>query len=199
MRLANKTALITGGNSGIGLATARRFVAEGARGVITGRNQATLDAAASELGPNAFAVVADATDIAATDAAIAKGAGKFGNYDVVFANAGIAVTVLTSDPDTSAFDVRLEAAISSGCGGVVCSVQEIERVHRAAAEFVTIVPGVRLAGEEVHDQARVGTPEAVARAGGDLLVVGRAVTAAPDPRAAARRISDAVREAFGAT
>src|SRR5437764_11741116 len=50
VRLANKTALITGGNSGIGLATARLFVAEGARVAITGRNQATLEAAAKELG-----------------------------------------------------------------------------------------------------------------------------------------------------
>ena len=90
MRLANKTALITGGNSGIGLATAKLFVAEGAKVVITGRNQATLDAAARELGPNALAVVADATDIAATEAAIRKGAEKFGKYDILFANAGIA-------------------------------------------------------------------------------------------------------------
>ena len=90
MRLANKTAFITGGNGGIGLATAKVFVAEGARVVITGRNRETLDAAATELGPNAFAVVADATDIAATEAAIKKGADKFGNYDILFANAGIA-------------------------------------------------------------------------------------------------------------
>ena len=76
MRLANKTALITGGNSGIGLATARLFVAEGAKVVITGRNQATLDAAAKELGPNALALVADATDIAATEAAIRQGGRK---------------------------------------------------------------------------------------------------------------------------
>ena len=89
MRLANKTALITGGNSGIGLATAKLFVAEGAKVVITGRNQATLDAAAKELGPNALALVADATDIAATEAAFAKGAAKFGKYDILFANAGI--------------------------------------------------------------------------------------------------------------
>ena len=89
MRLRNKTALITGGNSGIGLATAKLFVAEGARVIITGRNQATLDAAAKELGPNAFAVVADANDVAATEAAIKKGVDKFGKLDIVFANAGI--------------------------------------------------------------------------------------------------------------
>src|SRR5207245_10632557 len=89
MRLANKTALITGGNSGIGLATARVFVAEGARVVITGRNQATLEAAGWEVGPNAFAVVADGTDIVATEAAIGEGAGKFGTYGIGFANAGI--------------------------------------------------------------------------------------------------------------
>ena len=89
MRLANKTAFITGGNSGIGLATARLFVAEGARVAITGRNQATLDAAARELGSNALAVTADATDIAATEQAIKQAVEKFGKLDVVFANAGI--------------------------------------------------------------------------------------------------------------
>ena len=90
MRLANKTALITGGNSGIGLATARLFVAEGARVAITGRNQATLEAAAKELGPNALSIVADATDIAATEKAVKQAVEKFGKLDIVFANAGIA-------------------------------------------------------------------------------------------------------------
>ena len=71
-RLANKTALITGGNSGIGLATTKLFVAEGARVIITGRNKETLEAAAEELGPSSFAVVADATDVAATEAAIRR-------------------------------------------------------------------------------------------------------------------------------
>src|SRR5882724_5319267 len=89
MRLANKTALITGGNSGLGLATAKLFVAEGAKVIITGRNQETLRAAAKELGPNALAVVADATDVAATEAAIRQGVEKFGKLDIVFANAGI--------------------------------------------------------------------------------------------------------------
>src|SRR5712671_6678615 len=89
VRLANKTALITGGNSGIGLVTAKLFVAEGAKVVITGRNKQTLEAAAKELGPNALAVVADATDVVATEAAIRQGVEKFGKLDIVFANAGI--------------------------------------------------------------------------------------------------------------
>jgi orotidine-5'-phosphate decarboxylase len=104
----------------------------------------------------------------------------------------IAVTVLTSDPDAGAFDVRLANAIDAGCGGVVCSVQEIERVHAARPDFVTIVPGVRFADGAVHDQARVGTPESVVLAGGDVLVIGRAVTRSGDPRAAAQRVSDAI-------
>jgi NAD(P)-dependent dehydrogenase (short-subunit alcohol dehydrogenase family) len=89
MRLKNKTAFITGGNSGIGLATAKLFVAEGARVAITGRNQATLEAAAKELGPNALAIVADATDIEATEKAIKQAVEKFGKLDILFANAGI--------------------------------------------------------------------------------------------------------------
>jgi NAD(P)-dependent dehydrogenase (short-subunit alcohol dehydrogenase family) len=89
MRLANKTALITGGNSGLGLATAKLFVAEGAKVAITGRNRDTLAAAAKEIGPNALALNADVTDVAATEAAIKKAADKFGKLDILFANAGI--------------------------------------------------------------------------------------------------------------
>ena len=105
-RLANKTALITGGNSGIGLATAKLFVAEGARVIITGRNKETLEAAAKELGPNAFAVVADATDVAATEAAIKQGVEKFGKLDIVFANAGIPGRTPIGGTTLAAFEQR---------------------------------------------------------------------------------------------
>ena len=89
MRLANKAALITGGSSGIGLATARLFLKEGARVAITGRDPVKLAAAAKELGPDVLALVADATDIAATEQAVAQAVEKFGKLDIVFANAGI--------------------------------------------------------------------------------------------------------------
>jgi NAD(P)-dependent dehydrogenase (short-subunit alcohol dehydrogenase family) len=104
MRLANKTALITGGNSGIGLATAKLFAAEGARVVITGRNKQTLEAAASELGPNALSIVADATDIAATEAAIKQAVATFGKLDIVFANAGIAGATPLGSATLEAFE-----------------------------------------------------------------------------------------------
>jgi orotidine-5'-phosphate decarboxylase len=108
----------------------------------------------------------------------------------------MAVTVLTSDLDASAFERRLQVAISAGCRGVVCSVRELARVHEAAPGFVTLVPGVRLGGSNVNDQARVGRPGEVAAAGADLLVVGRTVTAATRPEEAARRFHDEVAAAL---
>jgi orotidine-5'-phosphate decarboxylase len=112
----------------------------------------------------------------------------------------LGVTVLTSDPDASAFPARLAAAVAGGCGGVVCSVRELPAVlhfrgtppnPRERSRLLAVVPGIRLPGGATHDQARVGTPAEAIAAGADLLVVGRAVTAAPDPEAAAAALSAA--------
>ena len=103
----------------------------------------------------------------------------------------LGVTVLTSAPDASAFPTLLEAAASGGCGGVVCSVAELHRVKRDAPGLLTVVPGIRLPGADRHDQARVGGPSEALSAGADVLVVGRAVTAAPDPPAAAAALTAA--------
>jgi len=89
MRLQNKVALITGGNSGIGLATAKVFLDEGAKVIITGRNTETLAAAEKAFGSNVLALRLDVTDVAATERAFAEAAAKFGKFDVLFANAGI--------------------------------------------------------------------------------------------------------------
>jgi NAD(P)-dependent dehydrogenase (short-subunit alcohol dehydrogenase family) len=104
MRLTNKTALITGGNSGIGFATARLFVAEGARVVITGRNQKTLRAAAAELGDGVLAIQADVTDVEATERAVAAAAKQFGKLDIVFANAGIGGATPVGQTSQAAFE-----------------------------------------------------------------------------------------------
>jgi NAD(P)-dependent dehydrogenase (short-subunit alcohol dehydrogenase family) len=104
MKLAGKKALITGGNSGIGLATARLFIAEGAQVAITGRDQATLGEAVAELGPNARGYRADLTvaeDRRQLFSALSK---DFGNLDIVFANAGIAGRTPTGSTDESAFE-----------------------------------------------------------------------------------------------
>src|ERR1700676_3428927 len=113
VRLANKTALITGGNSGIGFATAKLFVAEGARVAITGRNKETLEAVAKELGPNALAIVADATDVAATENAVAKAVEKFGKLDIVFANAGISASTPVGGTALETFEAVLRTNITA--------------------------------------------------------------------------------------
>jgi NAD(P)-dependent dehydrogenase (short-subunit alcohol dehydrogenase family) len=113
MKLANKTALITGGNSGIGLATARLFVAEGAQVVITGRNQDTLDAAAAELGPQALAINADVTDPQAITRAVAAAVDRFGKLDIVFANAGIAGATPVGETTAEAFDRIIRTNVSA--------------------------------------------------------------------------------------
>jgi NAD(P)-dependent dehydrogenase (short-subunit alcohol dehydrogenase family) len=104
MRLANKTALITGGNSGIGLATARLFLAEGARVAIVGRSKKTLDAATEMLGAGVLAIQADITDVEATERAVATTAERFGKLHVVFANAGIGVASPLGQTSLVAFE-----------------------------------------------------------------------------------------------
>jgi NAD(P)-dependent dehydrogenase (short-subunit alcohol dehydrogenase family) len=89
MRLQGKKALITGGNSGIGLATAKLFVDEGAEVTITGRNQQTIDEALKLLGPAAHGIRVEITDSSARRQAFQKAADRFGKFDIVFANAGI--------------------------------------------------------------------------------------------------------------
>ena len=88
--LDNKVAVVTGGSSGIGLATAQRFIAEGARVVVTGRNQEALDAAVSTLGDRATGIRGDVANLDDVDRLFVQVREQFGRVDVLFANAGIA-------------------------------------------------------------------------------------------------------------
>ncbi|WP_158944366.1 SDR family oxidoreductase [Granulicella sp. S190] len=87
-RFKGKTAVITGGTTGIGLATAKLFINEGARVIVTGRTPATIKSAQAELGDNAIVVRSDATSFPDMDALAAKVKETFGKLDVLFVNAG---------------------------------------------------------------------------------------------------------------
>lgn len=87
-RLAGKIALITGGSSGIGLATAQRFATEGAFVYITGRRQHALDAAVERIGPHSFGIQGDVANLADLDRVFATIREQRGHLDILFANAG---------------------------------------------------------------------------------------------------------------
>ena len=113
----------------------------------------------------------------------------------------LAVTVLTSLSDTDLQEQGITAsvesqvlrlaglALQSGCGGVVASAHEAANLRRSLGTgFAIVTPGVRPAGAEVGDQARVVTPKDAVHAGADYIVVGRPITGAKDPATAAAAI-----------
>ena len=132
-RFAGKIGLVTGGNSGIGLAVARGLVAEGARVVVSGRNVATLDAAVAELGEAAEGVVADVSSLAGIDhvmAAVRAFGG--GRLDVVFANAGIA----SFGPLASTTEAQYDALMNTNVKGVYFTVQKAAALMQAGGAIV---------------------------------------------------------------
>jgi len=103
-KLQGKVALITGGGSGMGLATAKRFVAEGAFVYITGRPQTELDKAVSLVGRNVTAVQADVSNLADLDRLYAKIASEKGKIDTLFAGAGIVDPQPLAETTEESFD-----------------------------------------------------------------------------------------------
>ncbi|WNH48949.1 SDR family oxidoreductase [Stenotrophomonas aracearum] len=110
-RFNNKTVLVTGGSSGIGLAAAHAFIAEGARVVITGRDAAALEQARAALGANTIAVVNDAGDLAAARALAATLADQQVRLDAVFLNAGAAKFAAYPDVDEALWDLTFNTNI----------------------------------------------------------------------------------------
>jgi len=99
----------------------------------------------------------------------------------------LAVTILTSDADAPAhiLGARVQAAMEAGCGGLICAAADVREAKQLAPRMMAVVPGIRMPSGNAHDQARAATPRDAFEAGADLLVVGRAVTQADDPAAAA--------------
>ncbi|MFG2006106.1 SDR family NAD(P)-dependent oxidoreductase [Spirillospora sp. NPDC048911] len=121
-RFTGKNALITGGTSGMGLATAARLLAEGAQVVITGRDQTRLDAAVKELdaGDRVLAVRADAAVLAELEALMATAGERLGRLDVVFANAGVG----TFKPSAQITEADFDRTVAVNFKGVYFTVQK---------------------------------------------------------------------------
>jgi len=103
-KLKNKVAVITGGNSGIGLATARLFASEGAKVAITGRNELTLKTAETQIGHDALSVKADVLDLKSIDLAYKEIHDKLGKFDILVINAGVFKGLPLADFTEELFD-----------------------------------------------------------------------------------------------
>ncbi|WP_179747016.1 SDR family oxidoreductase [Paraburkholderia bryophila] len=132
MRLKNKSALITGGTSGIGLATARLFIAEGARVAVTGRDKAAFERVKAELGENALVLKGDVRSIEDMRVIAAEVKEKFGGLDIVFANAGWAFPSAVNDIDAQLYDEIMDVNVK----GVVFTLQAVLPDLREGASVI---------------------------------------------------------------
>lgn len=114
-KLKNKVAVITGGNSGMGLATAKRFVEEGAKVVITGRRQETVDEAVKEIGGTVIGVQGDVSKLADLDDLYEIVRQKYGHIDILFANAGVGQVAplgsITNEHFDSIFNINVRGLL----------------------------------------------------------------------------------------
>ncbi|PXW28594.1 SDR family oxidoreductase [Paraburkholderia caballeronis] len=132
MRLKNKSALITGGTSGIGLATARLFIAEGARVAVTGRDATVFERVKAELGENALVLKGDVRSIEDMRAIAAEVKEQFGGLDVLFANAGRAFPSAVDDIDEGLYNEIMDINVK----GVVFTLQAVLPDLREGASVI---------------------------------------------------------------
>jgi NAD(P)-dependent dehydrogenase (short-subunit alcohol dehydrogenase family) len=128
----NKVAVVTGGSSGIGLATAKRFIEEGARVVVTGRNQGSLDRAVAELGDGAIGIKGDVVNLPDLDHLYEEVHSRLGCIDVLFANAGIAPFAPLERVTEAHFDTLFDVNVK----GLFFSVQKALPLLSANASII---------------------------------------------------------------
>src|SRR5919198_4846509 len=131
-RLKDKVAIITGGNSGMGLATAQRFVAEGAYVFITGRRQAELNAAVKLIGDNVTGVQGDVSNLADLDRLYATVKQQKGRIDILFANAGVGELV----PLGAITEAHFDKTFSINVKGLLFTVQKALPLFQDGASII---------------------------------------------------------------
>jgi NAD(P)-dependent dehydrogenase (short-subunit alcohol dehydrogenase family) len=142
--LSGKVAIITGGSRGIGLATAKRFVKEGAFVFITGRRQADLDMAVAEIGANVYAIQGDVSKLEDLDRIYSVIAKEKGHLDIVFANAGFVEPV----PSLAVTPEHFDATFDTNARGTFFTVQKALPILKDGGSIVLTGSGVWVKGYE---------------------------------------------------
>ncbi|MFB5650569.1 glucose 1-dehydrogenase [Leptospira wolffii] len=155
MRFEGKKALVTGGNSGIGLTTARMLIEEGAEVIITGRDSSTLEAAQESLGPKAIAVKADVSDPEERKNLLDTIQNRFGELDILFANAGI----VKQTPAGSGSEKDFEEVLKVNLVGVFSTIQSTLPFLKNGSSIVlngSIMSVLGAAGSSAYAASKAG-------------------------------------------
>jgi NAD(P)-dependent dehydrogenase (short-subunit alcohol dehydrogenase family) len=180
-RLEGKVAVVTGGNSGIGLASAKRLLDEGARVAIAGRSQKTLDEAAKSLGKEVLAIQADVSRLDDIDKIYTAVAKKFGKIDVLFVNAGVAKFAPFEHTTESLFDENF----STNVKGAFYTIQKaLPHLNEGASVILnTSVAGIKgTPGASAYSATKAALRSLARTAAAELVGRGIRVNAiAPGP------------------
>jgi NAD(P)-dependent dehydrogenase (short-subunit alcohol dehydrogenase family) len=180
-RLTGKRALITGGTSGIGLETAKQFIAEGARVAVTGTNPDTLDQARLALGPDALVLRSNAGVVADQKALAAKLKDAFGQIDAVFVNAGVAELKPLDAWDEEGFDRTFDINVK----GPLFLIQALTPILANPASIVlngSINAHIGMANSSVYAASKAALISLGRTLSGELISRGvRVNTVSPGP------------------
>ena len=180
-RFKDKVAVVTGGNSGIGLATARAYLREGAKVAITGRSDATLKAAQKELGPDVLVIRSDAARVAEIATAMDKIKERFGRIDALFVNASIGKFIPFEEVTEAFFDETMATNLK----GLFFTVQKaVPLLTRGSAVVLnaSINAHLGMPGSTVYGASKAAVVNLAKTLSADLLVCGvRVNVVSPGP------------------
>jgi NAD(P)-dependent dehydrogenase (short-subunit alcohol dehydrogenase family) len=180
-RLEGKVAVVTGGNSGIGLATAKRFQQEGAKVAISGRSRQTLDEAVRTIGNGVLAVQADVAKLADIDKLYAEVSQKLGKIDVLFVNAGVAKFAPLAETSESTYDEQFDINIK----GAYFTIQKALPLLNDGASIIlntSVADSTGTAGASAYSATKAALRSLARTAAAELVGRGiRVNTVAPGP------------------